>query len=166
MTWRRLTNAVAPFGMLAVLACGGAGSTAGSSPTPTPTPSPTPPPVVAVSSAQINGKPFLTDTKGMTLYLWQKDKGSPTKANCTGACLAVWPPFLLPSGVTKATGPSSVTGAFTTIDSPDGKGTQVVYNGWPLYYYAKDKNPGDTLGQGVGGNWFVVPPDVATNTAG
>jgi predicted lipoprotein with Yx(FWY)xxD motif len=36
-----------------------------------------------------------------------------------------------------------------------------MYNNWPLYYYAKDKNPGDTTGQNVGQKWFVVPPDLA-----
>ena len=33
---------------------------------------------------------------------------------------------------------------------------QVTYNGWPLYYYDKDKAPGDATGQGVGGVWYVV----------
>jgi len=35
---------------------------------------------------------------------------------------------------------------------------QVTYNGWPLYYFAPDETPGDTLGQGVGDVWFVVSP--------
>ena len=35
---------------------------------------------------------------------------------------------------------------------------QVTYRGWPLYYFAPDKMPGDTLGQGVGDVWFVVSP--------
>ena len=33
---------------------------------------------------------------------------------------------------------------------------QVTYNGWPLYYYEKDKAAGDVTGQDVGGVWFVV----------
>ena len=33
---------------------------------------------------------------------------------------------------------------------------QVTYNGWPLYYYVKDKAPGDVTGQDVGGVWYVV----------
>jgi predicted lipoprotein with Yx(FWY)xxD motif len=28
-----------------------------------------------------------------------------------------------------------------------------------LYYYIKDVAPGETLGQGVGGVWYVVDPD-------
>ena len=35
---------------------------------------------------------------------------------------------------------------------------QVTYNGSPLYYFAPDETPGDTLGQGVGDVWFVVSP--------
>jgi predicted lipoprotein with Yx(FWY)xxD motif len=41
---------------------------------------------------------------------------------------------------------------------------QVTYNGWPLYGWVKDKTPGDTTGQGVGGNWFVVTPDTPSAT--
>lgn len=35
---------------------------------------------------------------------------------------------------------------------------QVTYNGWPLYYFARDKQAGDTTGQGVGQVWYVVSP--------
>ena len=35
---------------------------------------------------------------------------------------------------------------------------QVTYNGWPLYYYIKDLQPGDTFGQEVGDVWFVISP--------
>jgi predicted lipoprotein with Yx(FWY)xxD motif len=32
-------------------------------------------------------------------------------------------------------------------------------NGWPLYFCANDAEPGDTSGQGIGGNWWVVTSD-------
>ena len=38
---------------------------------------------------------------------------------------------------------------------------QVTYNGWPLYYFIKDKAPGDTMGQdvkGFGAEWYLVMP--------
>ena len=38
-----------------------------------------------------------------------------------------------------------------------------VERGAPLYEYAKDTGSGQANGQGVGGKWFVVPPDVAAN---
>jgi hypothetical protein len=37
----------------------------------------------------------------------------------------------------------------------------VTYAGHPLYYFANDKKPGDTTGQGVngfGGLWWVLTP--------
>jgi predicted lipoprotein with Yx(FWY)xxD motif len=35
---------------------------------------------------------------------------------------------------------------------------QVTYNGWPLYYYVKDAQAGDVVGQGVGSVWYVISP--------
>jgi predicted lipoprotein with Yx(FWY)xxD motif len=38
----------------------------------------------------------------------------------------------------------------------------VVYNGWPLYYFANDEKRGDTNGQSAGKDpniWYVVNPD-------
>jgi predicted lipoprotein with Yx(FWY)xxD motif len=106
---------------------------------------------------------ILTDPKGMTLYLWKKDAGS-TTVNCVGQCLVIWPPFVLTGTNTTPVAGSGVTGTLGVVAAPEGKGRQMTYNGWPLYYYIKDKAPGDTTGQGVGGTWFVVPPDQAKNT--
>jgi predicted lipoprotein with Yx(FWY)xxD motif len=98
---------------------------------------------------------FLTDAQGMTLYMFTKD--TPGKSNCTGQCLAIWPALLVAQG-----GKVTLTGGgdqsqLGTITRPDGS-TQVTYRNLPLYYYAKDKAPGDTNGQGVGSVWFVVKP--------
>ena len=148
--------------LLLPVACGGSGN--GSSNASTPTPSPTPSPVVVTAQATVAGKTMtiLTDTKGMTLYYCTPDKGG--KITCTAGCLAVWPPLLLPSGVTAATGGPGVSGSFTTAANPDGKGTQILYNSWPLYYYVKDTKPGDTTGQNVGQKWFVATPDLAAGS--
>jgi predicted lipoprotein with Yx(FWY)xxD motif len=137
------------FGIAAVaatmLACGG--DTGGST---------TPPATVLSATATVGGtsKTILTDNKGMTLYLFTPDKGG--KVTCTGGCLAVWPALISNS----PTAGAGVTGTLTTVANPDGKGQQVVYNGWPLYYYVKDTKPGDVTGQNVGAKWFVVPPDI------
>jgi predicted lipoprotein with Yx(FWY)xxD motif len=37
--------------------------------------------------------------------------------------------------------------------------SQVTYGGKPLYYFAGDKAPGDTKGQGLNGVWWVVKGD-------
>lgn len=148
--------------LLVVVACG---NSTGSNGTAASTPSPTAAPNVLAQSETVAGKAMviLVDSKGMTLYLWKKDTGT-GKVDCVGGCAAIWPPFVLPAGTTKAVGGAGVTGTLTTIPNPEGKGDQVAYNGWPLYFYVKDKAPGDTTGQGVAGNWFVVAPDQAQNS--
>ena len=54
-------------------------------------------------------------------------------------------------------GDPSIKGKLGWINRSDG-GMQVTYNDMPLYYYSKDNIPGDVLGQGTGGKWFIVPP--------
>ena len=95
---------------------------------------------------------FLTDAKGMTLYIFKKD--SPGKSACAGPCVEKWPLYFrekvaVPDGV--------MAGDFGTITREDGK-RQTTYKGWPLYYFAGDKAPGDVLGQGIGNVWFVANP--------
>ncbi len=144
---------------LALAACGGTSpSSSGSSSSATPTPTPHAAADVKATTATVAGKSetVLTDAKGLTLYYYTPDKGG--KVTCTGGCAAAWPPLFLPSGVTQPTGGPGVTGKLGTVANPAG-GEQVTYNGWPLYTWIKDKAPGDTTGQGVGGNWFVVTPD-------
>ncbi|WP_017199989.1 hypothetical protein [Arthrobacter sp. M2012083] len=97
---------------------------------------------------------IVTDSKGMSLYVFTKDvKDSGTSA-CLDACLEAWPVFTTTSETPTVEG---VTGTAGTIATPDGK-KHVTLNGMPLYYYAKDKAPGDVTGQGVGGVWYLVSP--------
>ena len=98
--------------------------------------------------------PILTDAKGMTLYLFTKDttKGEST---CYDKCAENWPPFMANEPFSL---PFTVKGELSTVQRTDGT-SQVAFNGIPLYYFAKDTEPGQTNGQGVGDVWFVVPPD-------
>ena len=99
---------------------------------------------------------FLVDGKGMTLYLFTKD--SPGTSTCSGNCEKSWPPLLTTGTPVAGTGvDASKFGTFTRTDGT----TQVTYNGWPLYYYAKDQQPGDTNGDGVGSVWYLITPDGA-----
>jgi len=94
---------------------------------------------------------FLVDDKGMTLYLFTKD--TPNTSNCYDKCATAWPPLLTTGEPTAGEGvDASLLG---TTNRTDGT-VQVTYNGWPLYYYQKDKAPGDVVGQDVGDVWFVV----------
>jgi predicted lipoprotein with Yx(FWY)xxD motif len=88
----------------------------------------------------------------MTLYTLSKD-GMPVA--CTGPCLAIWPPLLLPAGQTSAVG----SGVANLGTAATGAGKQVAYKGAPLHTFSADTAPGDTKGEGIesfGGTWHVV----------
>jgi predicted lipoprotein with Yx(FWY)xxD motif len=97
---------------------------------------------------------FLVASNGMTLYLYTKD--ALDVSNCYGDCAVKWPPYS-PATNSPFTPGVGVTGRLSTIARTDGT-TQLAYNGIPLYYWYLDVKPGDTLGQNVGGVWFVVKP--------
>jgi predicted lipoprotein with Yx(FWY)xxD motif len=95
---------------------------------------------------------YLTDAKGMTLYVFKKD--SPGKSSCAGDCVTRWPLYFREdvgvAGDLKASD-------FGTITREDGQ-KQTTYKGLPLYYFAADKAPGDTKGQAVKDVWFAATP--------
>lgn len=108
---------------------------------------------------------FLTGANGMTLYYFGKDEDG--VSNCSDNCLANWPALMSDEVIVS---PVSVPGSFSVIDRAEG-GTQVAYNGRPLYYFAGDAAPGDTNGQGVGNVWWVsnlepVVQSLATDAGG
>ena len=98
---------------------------------------------------------FLVDSKGMTLYLYKLD--TPGVSACTtAACLSLWPPLVAANKAAPLAG-TGVSGTLGVITRPDGI-SQVTYNKTPLYYYSLDKAAGDTTGQGIGSNWYIVAP--------
>ncbi|MCW2283616.1 putative lipoprotein with Yx(FWY)xxD motif [Rhodoblastus acidophilus] len=91
----------------------------------------------------------LVDTKGMTLYTYDKD--SDGKSACTGPCATNWPPLA-------ASGDAKAKDSYTVISRDDG-GKQWAYKGKPLYTFAKDKSAGDVTGDGAAdGAWHVAQP--------
>jgi len=97
---------------------------------------------------------ILVDGKGMTLYMYTKDTQGSNASTCSGGCLTAWPALL--GKPTKGDGADdSKLGSFTRTDGS----VQATYNGWPLYYYAKDTKVGDVTGQNVGTVWFVLDHD-------
>ena len=99
---------------------------------------------------------ILLDSKGRTVYLFEKDTGP--KSTCSGACAQEWPPVTT-SGKPSAGGGLQASMLGTTKRS-DGT-TQVTYNGHPLYRFSADQKPGDTSGQNVdafGAEWYVLSP--------
>ena len=95
---------------------------------------------------------YLVDSEGMALYLFTND--SPGTSTCYDQCAENWPPFTAEEPLTL---PDGVPGELTTIERDDGT-QQVAYNGWPLYYWVQDEEPGDTTGHGVGDVWYLVEP--------
>ncbi|HEX3608545.1 MAG TPA: hypothetical protein VHU14_02560 [Solirubrobacterales bacterium] len=96
------------------------------------------------------GKTVLTTTKGRTLYSLSVEKNG--KFICTGSCLSVWHPLMVPAGV-KPTGPVKLG----TIARPEG-GTQVTYKGRPLYRFGGDSKAGEANGEGIKdvGTWHAA----------
>jgi len=148
-----IAGAVAvPLIALGVAACGGGGNGATAATTP-PTTASGHPATVGIANVGSLGT-VLVDSKGDTLYLFQKDTG--TKSTCVGPCASAWPP-LRASGKSTA-GSGANASMFGTTPRSDGK-PQVTYNGHPLYTYSGDQNPGDTNGEGIsafGGLWYAV----------
>lgn len=108
---------------------------------------------VMVGETDALGK-FLVDGRGMTLYLFTKDTAN--TSTCYDQCATNWPPLLVAAGTTPVA-QDDAPGKLGVTTRTDGT-RQVTYDGWPLYYFAKDAKAGDTNGQGVGSVWFVVPP--------
>jgi predicted lipoprotein with Yx(FWY)xxD motif len=159
-------SALAIVAALAIAGCGGSSSGSGSSGSgaygsaesaaSTNPVSSEPAAAVAVASVGDIGK-VLVDSKGLTLYYFEKDKGG--KSACYGACAGAWPP-LTTSGT--AHGMSGVDAAkLGTTKRSDGT-VQVTYAGWPLYTYVADTKPGEDNGTDVkafGAPWYPLHPN-------
>jgi predicted lipoprotein with Yx(FWY)xxD motif len=106
--------------------------------------------VVAEAENATLGKTVLTTTKGRTLYSLSVEKHG--KFVCTGSCLSIWHPLLVPAGV-HPIGPVTLG----TIKRPEG-GTQVTYKGRPLYRFGGDTKAGQANGEGAKdvGTWHAA----------
>jgi predicted lipoprotein with Yx(FWY)xxD motif len=109
---------------------------------------------VTVKTASSPLGTILVDQDGKTLYLFEAD--SKNTSNCSGGCLAVWPPVTAKGAATAGNGATaSMIG--TTMDGS----SQVTYAGHPLYWFSGDAKAGDTNGEGLtdfGGAWYAVSP--------
>jgi predicted lipoprotein with Yx(FWY)xxD motif len=95
---------------------------------------------------------ILASSRGLTLYYYSADKPHSGKSACTGVCATAWPPLAAP---VKAPAGARLPGRLGVITRPNGV-KQVTLNGYPLYFYAGDKAPGQAKGNGVGGSWHVI----------
>jgi predicted lipoprotein with Yx(FWY)xxD motif len=109
-----------------------------------------------IKTARTSLGSVLTDGKGITVYLFEKDTG--TTSTCYGPCAKTWPPVLTSSKPLATSGArSSLLG---TTKRTDGK-LQVSYAGHPLYYFSASTKAGQVNGQGINGfgaHWDAVRP--------
>lgn len=99
----------------------------------------------------------LTTNKGKTLYSLSVEKNG--KFICTGGCLSLWKPLVVPKGV-KPKGPVKLS----TVKRPDGR-MQVTYKGRPLYSFNADK-PGEANGEGLKdvGTWHAAKVSMTSSS--
>lgn len=101
---------------------------------------------------------YLTDAAGRTLYVFTADTKGVAASACRDACARAWPPLKAEGVIDAAAGVSEgLVGSFVRKDGT----RQVTFNGWPLYYFARDRTAGQLEGQdvhGFGGEWYVISP--------
>jgi predicted lipoprotein with Yx(FWY)xxD motif len=113
---------------------------------------------IKTTTETVEGKSVtaLTNDKGWTLYYFTSDTA--TTSACTAApCTTNWPPDLSSGG--KPTSAANLPGKLDV--QTNANGSQVTYNGHPLYTYAGDTGPGQTNGEGVSGKWYVATSNLA-----
>ncbi len=106
-----------------------------------------------VALAQTSLGTILVGPAGMTLYMFLPDTS--TTSACTGACASLWPPL---TGALPSLGTGLSASDFGSLTRSDGA-AQVTFHGHPLYYYSGDNVAGNTNGQGLKGNWYVLGAD-------
>jgi predicted lipoprotein with Yx(FWY)xxD motif len=109
-----------------------------------------------VSTATSHLGRIVVNSRGHTLYLFGKDRNG--KSACSGQCPTSWPP-LIANGKPRVAGGAKAS-LIGTTKRADGR-LQVTYNHHPLYTFAKDKQKGQTNGEGLnafGAKWYAVSP--------
>ena len=96
--------------------------------------------------AQAAEATVLTAQNGMTLYVFDKDKGD--QSVCYDDCAVNWPPYV-------GTAADKMPDDWKLVQRTDGT-MQWTYDGKPVYFYKEDTAKGDAKGDGKGGVWHVI----------
>lgn len=104
----------------------------------------------------------LVDSAGHSLYLYVLDEDG-TSA-CVDACTNNWPPLTVDAGTEPTAGEGLDAALVGTAERPDGT-LQVTYGGHPLYTFRRDAEPGQTRGQRLGDQFYLVSPEGEAITA-
>jgi predicted lipoprotein with Yx(FWY)xxD motif len=89
---------------------------------------------------------MLTAQNGMTLYVFDKDKGD--QSSCYDDCAVNWPPYV-------GTADEKMPDDWKLAARTDGT-MQWTYDGKPVYFFKGDAAKGDAKGDGKGGVWHVI----------
>jgi predicted lipoprotein with Yx(FWY)xxD motif len=109
-----------------------------------------------VSTATSQLGRILVDSRGRTLYLFERDARG--RSACAGTCATYWPPLLTKG--TPTAGRAAKKALLGVTHRADGT-RQVTYAGHPLYRFVQDTKPRQTNGQDLhdfGAGWYVLAP--------
>jgi predicted lipoprotein with Yx(FWY)xxD motif len=97
----------------------------------------------------------LADGQGFSLYAYMPDQQG--QSRCSGVCAQNWPPLILPAGAARPVARGGVHASLLgTVRRPSG-GRQITYDGWPLYLWEGDHEPGQATGQAENmGLWYLL----------
>jgi predicted lipoprotein with Yx(FWY)xxD motif len=117
---------------------------------------------VTVSAASVPGLgTVLVNGNGRTLYVLASEKGGKVTCTSAGGCTSIWPPAVLPSGMSQGIAGNGVQSSLLGTVKVSAGDTRVTYGGWPLYTFVEDNGSGTAKGQGVKdsfGVWWVLSP--------
>jgi predicted lipoprotein with Yx(FWY)xxD motif len=167
--WWAAPGAVAAVALLAACGSSGSGTASGgsssaaaapasSSAAPVALPQPMSVSAAGLTTATTSKGTIIVTAQGAPVYWFAID--TPTKSNCSAACLKFWPAL---TGTPSAAAGSSISGTFGTIKGAGGI-TQATYDGHPLYLFAGDKSVDTPTGNAVnasGGLWYAMTPSGA-----
>ena len=100
--------------------------------------------VLALGIHPEKGRYYAHPDTGVTLYI-------NTVQECEEACLEMWKPYLAPEA-------STTDAILGTTYKEDADQTQYTLNSYGLYTYKLDTKPGQTLGEGIDGVWWLARP--------
>jgi predicted lipoprotein with Yx(FWY)xxD motif len=106
-------------------------------------------PAVPIKFAETRRGTVLADSRGMTLYYFDRDD-SGKKSTCDGKCTEKWIPLA-------ASDDAKPVGDFTVIVRND-KSKMWAYRYRPLYTSHEDQAPGDTNGFDPANLWHIARP--------
>ena len=97
---------------------------------------------------------ILVDSRGRTLYLFEKDRNGVSM--CNTACASYWPALTSPGTPRAGKG---VHQSLLRLSRARNGVRQVTYAGHPLYTFVGDKRAGQTTGEGLsnfGAEWYAL----------